>query len=218
MALWFRRAMNWDVSTGPIAFLFTCWLAPLPHSLVSHCSIACALYYTRSFAHSWARGKADDSCWDIRLFSTILPRNGKWNDCTMVQNSPVLRHLISNHPPFHELRSEQMNNWAQQWVQAKQAGWNKQMIEQCERMRDKRVAQYLCLDSWLLWTTVPRLPVLVGYEKNRIKETGCTLLHQTYNTYNKNVLKWIHHDDIYEKVTIWNPTFVQALGVFVGFG
>ena len=53
IALWSRTAMNWVVSTGPLACPFTCSLTPLTHSLAMHCFFACTLRCAHSFTHSF---------------------------------------------------------------------------------------------------------------------------------------------------------------------
>ena len=55
-ALWFRTAMNPDLSTGPLARPFDRSLAPLTHSLALHCLLcSCAPLRSlgRSLAHSF---------------------------------------------------------------------------------------------------------------------------------------------------------------------
>ena len=50
IALLFRKAMKWEIHTGPLAFSFTCSLAPLTHSLVPYC-VLCSRTLLRTFVH-----------------------------------------------------------------------------------------------------------------------------------------------------------------------
>ena len=74
IALWFRTAMNRDVSTGPLAFPSARSLVPLKHSLALPCSLR-SLAPLRSFVPSLAYSLTPElmvewiiRCFNIRLF------------------------------------------------------------------------------------------------------------------------------------------------------
>ena len=75
-ALWFKTTKNPDVSTGPLARLFACSLAPLTHLLAPHCSLClrahCAHSFARSLTYSRARGKKADLMAIFSVFFNVL--------------------------------------------------------------------------------------------------------------------------------------------------
>ena len=66
-ALWLKKAMNRDVSIGPLTWPFTHLLAPLTHSLAPRtCFILLALCRTHLFAHSLTHSRAH---WKVNYVS-----------------------------------------------------------------------------------------------------------------------------------------------------
>ena len=63
----FRTAKNRDVTTGPLACLFACLLAPLIHSR----SVVHLFTHSCSLVHSWA-------CWEVMYqYQAVLNRSGR---------------------------------------------------------------------------------------------------------------------------------------------
>ena len=75
IALWFRTALNRDVSNGQLACPIVRSLVPLTYLLAPHCSL-CSRALLRSFicshTHSQARGKVNDWYRTIRVSWTIV--------------------------------------------------------------------------------------------------------------------------------------------------
>ena len=112
----------------------------------------------------------------------ICPRTSKWvwaspgwcksgpsrgERLTVGQNQVVLRHWIIHFPTSWGVSeqaskrvSERANEWSQQ--RASKASSAKQVNEwavQGNKRTDKQAAQYLCPNSWLIWTT-EQLPLV----------------------------------------------------------
>ena len=90
-------------------------------------------------------------------FQLLSPSRSR--SCTVAQNQVILRHRII-HFPMSSGVSEWANEWAQLSTRAKHALQSKGMSEwggasEWLSGASKQVAQYLCPDSWLFWTTVP---------------------------------------------------------------